>query len=199
LTFGLADVLFLFMSAANEKQARAEAILGELAELGLMLARELAVQAREAEDPEVQVALAGAFHKTSRAVRMTLALDFKLQRDADHLAREAEERAEQRAGREQVAAITLAEPSPREVRKGRVRDLLNRLIWNEAEGDHETYEVIEDDLRVRLDIAAEADGFDDLPLEVIARRIAADMNLSGTLTFTAPTTAPREPAAADTG
>lgn len=191
------------MSVAHEKQARAEAILGELAELGLMLARELAVQAREAEDPQVQVALAGAFHKTSRAVRMTLALDFKLQRDATRLAREAEreaeERAEQRAGREQVAAITLRSPSPREVRKGRVRDLLNRLIWNEAEGDGDDYEVLEDDLRVRLDIAAEADGFDDLPLEVIARRIAADMNLSGTLTFTAPTTAPREPAAADTG
>ncbi|HZZ68966.1 MAG TPA: hypothetical protein VFE18_12405 [Phenylobacterium sp.] len=188
------------MSAANEKQARAEAILGELAELGLMLARDLAVQAREAEDPQVQVALAGAFHKTSRAVRMTLALDFKLQRDAARLAREAEERAEQRAGREQVAAITLAPPSPREVRKGRVRDLLNRLIWNEAEGDSETYEVLEDDLRVRLDIAAEADGFDDLPLEVIARRLAADMNLSGTLTFTAPTVqVAREPAGADTG
>jgi hypothetical protein len=187
------------MTATHEKQARAEAILGELAELGLMLARELAVQAREAEDPQVQVALAGAFHTTSRAVRMTLALDFKLQRDAARLAREAEERAEQRAGREQVAAITLAEPSPREVRKGRVRDLLNRLIWNEAEGDSDDYEVLEDDLRVRLDIAAEAEGFDDLPLEVIARRLAADMNLSGTLTFTAPTTAPREPAGADTG
>src|SRR3569623_3083166 len=78
------------MSGAADKRARAEAMLGELAELGLMLARDLAVQARAAEDAQEKVALAAAFQKTSRAVRLTLALDFQLDRQAARADREAE-------------------------------------------------------------------------------------------------------------
>ena len=48
---------------ATAKRERAEEILGELAELSLMLARDLAVHAREAEDAEEKVALAAAFQK----------------------------------------------------------------------------------------------------------------------------------------
>jgi hypothetical protein len=65
-------------------------MLGELAELGLMLARDLAVQARAAEDTQEKVALTAAFQKTSRAVRLTIALDFKLERDAARAEREAQ-------------------------------------------------------------------------------------------------------------
>jgi hypothetical protein len=73
------------MGERAEKRARAEAILGELAELGLMLARELATQARATEDPAQQAVLATAFQKTSRTVRLTLALDAKLDRVAPRL------------------------------------------------------------------------------------------------------------------
>src|ERR1700710_1254644 len=70
------------MSRNTDKKARAEAILGELVELSLVVARELATRVRESEDTEETVALAGAFQKVSRVVRLTLALDAKLERDA---------------------------------------------------------------------------------------------------------------------
>src|SRR5882724_9142321 len=78
------------MPCQPEKWARAEAMLGEIAELALMVARELAVRTRESEDVDQTVALADAFQKVSRVVRLTLALDFKLERDAARDAREAE-------------------------------------------------------------------------------------------------------------
>src|ERR1700761_2618492 len=170
--------------ASPTKQARAEAILGELAEPGLMLARELAIQARATEDPDAQVALVSAFQKTSRTVRLTLALDFKLQRDAARAAREAEDAERDRIQREELAAARPRPLSPRQVRKERVRSLLNRLIWNEAEGDTEEHEILYDDLPARLDEASEVEGFEDLPIEAVARQIADDMGLSGTLTIT---------------
>ena len=54
-----------------------------------MLARELAVCARASEDAGEAGALAGAFQKTLRAVRLTMALDLKLDRDAAREARTA--------------------------------------------------------------------------------------------------------------
>jgi hypothetical protein len=162
-----------------------------------MLARELAVQARAAEDSETQVALVGAFQKTSRTVRLTLALDFKLQRDAARATREDAAAEAKRAEREQLAALP-APAAPRQVRKDRARKLLNRLIWNEAEGDSEEYDILHADLSARLDEAAEAEGFEDLPIEVVARQVAKDMGLSGTLTFTGAIPAVR-PATADSG
>jgi hypothetical protein len=83
--------MFLFCSSDSiAKRERAEEILGELAELGLMLARDLATQARAAEDTDEKISLTAAFQKTSRTVRLTLALDFKLGRDAARAEREAQ-------------------------------------------------------------------------------------------------------------
>ena len=98
------------MSCQPEKRARAEAMLGELAELGLMVARELAVRTRECEDVDQTVALAGAFQKVSRVVRLTVALDFKLERDAARdaqaQAREAE-KAQAEAAQQRPVLIIL--------------------------------------------------------------------------------------------
>jgi hypothetical protein len=201
------------MSCQPEKQARAEAMLGELAELGLMVARELAVRTRESEDVDQTVALAGAFQKVSRVVRLTLALDFKLERDAAREARaEAREDEDARAKAEaaEAAEIRHAQSSahnrdPVEVRKSRVANLLNRLIWNECEGDSEEYEVLSDDLSTRLHEAGLSADFTTLPVEVIARRVIADMGLSGELALSlgeAPASngqAYRPPEPADTG
>jgi hypothetical protein len=175
------------MSGQSEKQARAEAMLGELAELGLMVAKELAVRLRESEDLDQTVALAGAFQKVSRVVRLTLALDVKLDRDAARDAREAEKAradaeavvAEQDRAAARGAALAPTTPSPIEARKGRVRNLLGRLLWTESEGDSEEYDVLFDDLAARLDEAALSDDFETLPIEIIARRVIADMGLSG--------------------
>src|SRR5258708_23287769 len=80
---------FCSMTCQSEKRGRAEAMLGEVAELALMVARELAVRTRESEDVDQTVALADAFQKVSRVVRLSLALDFKLDRDATRDARAA--------------------------------------------------------------------------------------------------------------
>src|SRR3954447_426547 len=73
---------FCSMTRNTDKQARCEAMLGELAELSLVVARELAVRLRASEDTNETVALAGAFQKMSRVMRLTLALDAKLEREA---------------------------------------------------------------------------------------------------------------------
>ena len=170
------------MSSPSEKQPRAETMLGELAELGLMVAKELATRLRESEDVEATVALAAAFQKTSRVVRLTLALDLKLERDAAREAREAQKAAAEAADQrraETARATPHPAPHPIEVRKDRVRSLLNRLLWNESEGDEEDYEILRDDLWARLDEAALSPDFEDLPIETLARRMIADMGLSG--------------------
>jgi hypothetical protein len=152
----------------------------------LVVARELAVRTRESEDVDQTVALAGAFQKVSRVVRLTLALNFKLERDfvrdARDAAREAET-AEAEAARHGRIAAACAAPTLIQARKSRVRSLLNRLLWNESEGDSEDYEVLLDDLSARLDEAALSDDFETLPIEVLARRVIADMGLSGELTL----------------
>jgi hypothetical protein len=198
-----------------DKQARAEAMLGELAELGLMVARELAVRLRETEDAEEAVALAGAFQNASRAVRLTLALDAKLERDAAAEARETDKRraeaeaqaahdAHWRQVKEERAAAAAQPADPIEARKDRVRGLVNRLLWNESEGDEEDYEVLTEDLNARLDEAALSPDFEDLPIETLTRRLIADMDLPGRfeLTLGGPRVAPRrepQPQLTDTG
>ncbi|THD64437.1 hypothetical protein [Phenylobacterium sp.] len=159
-------------------------MLGELAELGLMLARDLAVAARAAEAPEEKAALVGAFQKTSRTVRLTLALDFKLARDAEAQAAEARLRESQILQAAEAARRPLTEPTPTENQKRRVRNVLNRLLWTESEGDQEEYEVLVEDLDARLYEAEDTPGFAEMPIEVLAGKLAADMRLSGELVVT---------------
>jgi hypothetical protein len=187
-------------------------MLGEIAELALMVARELAVRSHESEDVDQAVALADAFQKVSRVMRLTLALDFKLDRDATRDARDAARQAEKAeadaATQRRLSALGLlalgAAQGPVEARKTRVSNLGNRLLWNECEGDSEDYEVLFDDLSARLDEAALSADFETLPIEVLARRVIADMGLSGELTLNLGETPdgdtpPRTPELADTG
>jgi hypothetical protein len=205
---------FCSMTGTAAKSERSEQILGELAELSLMLARDLAVQARAAEDTEEKVALTAAFQKMARTARLTLALDAKLDRDAARdaaavakAAREAAADATLRESRIMEAAEAahrhLTEPSPEENQKRRVKGVLNRLLWNESEGDEEEYEVLLEDLDARLYEAEDAPGFADMPIEVLAQKLAADMRLCGELVVTTaerivPANTPTPPLA-DTG
>jgi hypothetical protein len=173
------------MGCQPQKQARAEAMLGELAELALMVAKDLAVRVRECEDADQAVALANAFQKTSRVLRLTLALDLKLDRDAARAVREAErvEAEKTEAARAVYAPSPARAPTAVEARKARVGKLLNRLIWNESEGDTEEFDILREDLSARLDEAALSADFETLPIETLARRVIADMDLSGDLTL----------------
>ncbi len=205
------------MSDTAAKRERAEQVLGELAELGLMLARDLAVAARAAETTEEKTALVAAFQKTSRAVRLTLALDAQFDRqaarDARDAAREAAAQAADARLREsrimqaaEAAHRHLTDPAPEAIQKRRVRAVLNRLLWTEAEGDPEEYEVLVEDLDARLYEAEDAPGFAEMPIEVLAQKLKADMRLSGELVVTtaaaftpANAPAPPPPPLADTG
>ena len=191
----MTGVFLLFTSETAAKRERAEQILGELAELSLVLARDLAVQARAAEETDEKVALTAAFQKTARTARLTIALDAKLDRDAARdaaaVAREAAAAAADAQLREsrimqaaRAAHVAMTDPSPEENQKRRVKGVLNRLLWTEAEGDQEDYEVLVDDLDARLYEAEDAPGFADMPIEVLAGKLKADMGLSGELVVT---------------
>ena len=168
-------------------------MLGELAEHALMVAKDLAVRLRGCEDASEAVALADAFQKASRVVRLTLALGFKLERDAAReaqaQAREAEKTAAEKTeieARAQAEAARNAprparEPDPVEDRQDRVRGLMKCLLWNECEGDEEEYEILREDLTARLDEAARSPDFETIPIETLAGRVIADMDLVGDL------------------
>ena len=169
------------MSDTPEKRARAETILGELAEHALVVAKELAIRMRETEDADQAVAFADAFHKVSRVVRLTIALDFKLDRDA---ARDAREQARETdricAGMEADLPPPDASPQAKAAAcQVRVRKLANRLIWSESEGDGPEYDLLFQELDARMERAVLAEETKHLPIETLARRIAADLGLSG--------------------
>jgi hypothetical protein len=185
-------------------------MLGELAELSLVVAKELASRLRASETPEEAVALAGAYQKVTRVVRLTLALDAKLERDAERDAR-AEAREDREietlaqkaeagaAERQRLAAISNRVRHPVDVQKDRVCALLKRLLWTESEGDSEEFDVLYDDLSARLDEAARDPAFLDIPIEVLAGRMIADMGLCGTLTLRVGEAPAAAPQPADTG
>ena len=207
------------MSSETHIQARTDAILGEMAELGLLVIKELATRFRESEDREDAVAYNGALDKTYRSVRLTLALKDRLTRqaasDAKAEAQEAKaaEAAEAKAeaaraaetAREAARAAEAARPAtPVEARKARVYNLLRRPLWNESEGEDETYEILTDELDSRLDEAARHPELLDLPLETLARRILADFGVAAPfkLSLCEPPRAAApvpDPAVADTG
>lgn len=64
----------------SEMSARHSAVLARLTELGLALAERVQAQAMAAEGPEDLDRMSQAFHRVSRSVRMSLALEAKLAR-----------------------------------------------------------------------------------------------------------------------
>jgi hypothetical protein len=111
------------MSDAAETTERHALMLGELAELGLALARDLQGRALGAADVGEAADAARAFHAVARTVRQSLALEARLRRE---LKRETREDGVHRAK---------ADFSARERRGDQVRAAVTRLAWTEAEGD----------------------------------------------------------------
>lgn len=90
------------------------ALLDELVELGMSLARDVQAAALAAETVEEKASLAAAFHRVARTVRQSLALRQRLLNEARRLAAER--------AREAVA-----------VHKAQVRARVREMVWNEAE------------------------------------------------------------------
>ena len=145
-----------------ERHARG---LAELTELGLSLARDLHACALAEPDPKTKAETALAFHRVSRSVRQSMALEAKLKRDLTRQDREA-----------RADAVQAAETRVR-TRKAQVRAAVERLIWTEAEGDEEAERLI-DELAEHLEEAALHQGFADDPVENHIARLRADLGLS---------------------
>jgi hypothetical protein len=152
-------------------------ILAELAELGLSLARAVHEKALAAETPAELAEMTLAFHRISRSVRQTLALEAKLERDRAR--RDLEVRAEADRGRQEAA----------ERRKRQVRIAVERTIWAERESYDEAERLI-DELDDILTEEALSDEFLAGPVEAHIERIRQDLGLSG-----APADAPAKDAA----
>jgi hypothetical protein len=110
-------------------------ILAELAGMGVMLARELQERAIGAETVEEITRLAQAFHTVSRGVRQSLALEMKVIRMRNQLAREAKAEAAEEARRLREARA----PSVWS-RTNAVATQVERLIYNEAEFESEDFD-----------------------------------------------------------
>ncbi|RAK69097.1 hypothetical protein DJ019_03570 [Phenylobacterium kunshanense] len=128
-------------------------------------AEKLDVAIEAADEPETLTALVGSLHKVGRALRTSIALEAKLERDAAADARAAAEAGEARAGR----AV--------ETRKARVRDAVERRIWTEL--DPAEAEVWTADFDERLETEALDDAFTDEPLDDQVERLARDLGLTG--------------------
>lgn len=117
------------------------------------------------EDAGELCGLIAALGKAGRALRMSIALETKLIRDAARDAREAEARQASAAGR----AV--------EARRARVAGAVDRMIWTELDpGDAQ---VATGELHERLDAEALDEGFADEPVEAQIERIAGLLGLTG--------------------
>lgn len=166
------------------RRERQDAVLAELSELGLTLARDLHARALAAETPQDTDRLSLAFQRVSRGVRQTFALELKIERDRRLVQRE-DAQADRAAEQAAQPSFTERWNTPGEQRKTRVRQALTRLIWNEAEGDEDEIEILDADLESRLYEASLRDDFLDVPIEALIRQIKSDMALCGDLVITA--------------
>lgn len=152
------------MSDRADMAERHGALLAQLAERGMALACALQERALAAETPAEMRDLALAFHRISRTVRQSLALEAKLARDGDRAAREARAEAE-RTGAAQA-----------ERRVAQVRAAVSRGIRDAYYGfDAEN---LEGELTERLEAEALDDRFLDEDLDAQIARLCADLGLA---------------------
>jgi hypothetical protein len=111
------------MSDPSEKIARQDRILAELSELAIGVARDLAGRVSAAETVQDAAAAASAFHSVGRAVRQTIALEMKLQRDRKAL------------DREDSAHAAGARAASIKQRRLHLRSTVRHMVWTEAEKD----------------------------------------------------------------
>ena len=134
-------------------------VLSELTELGLSVARDLEARCRSAASREDAEGLALAFHRIARSVRLTLALEARLERDRRSGWRDERAHAAHRV----------------QVRKAQVRAALARCVYTEREADEA--EALLDEVEERLEDDALFDAFLEGPVEACIARIRKDLGL----------------------
>jgi hypothetical protein len=148
------------MADLEEMAKEQDQMLRELAELGMSFARKLEARVDLVTSVGDAQALALAFHRIQRGVRLTLALRTKLARD--HL----------EIGKLERAAAQKAV----ERRKAQVTGVLDREIFTD-EADQDTADHLSERLTERLDAESLLDDFLNGPLDHVIARIRNDLGL----------------------
>ena len=173
----------MFTPNAAEMAERHGRILARLAELGLAHAERLHAQAMAADDPKSSAELGLSFHRVSRSIRQSIALEARLVRDA-----QAAERQERQAEHKLQTFRDEVDPSadiPRDQRridrrKDEIREPVLKAIWDEVEReDPEHADYLTDLLEQRLELYGRSNGFGLEPLEAQLARFYADFDLKG--------------------
>ena len=159
----------MFMLDAVEMAERHGRILARLSEVGLAHAERLHEQAMAAEAPKSAAELGLTFHRVSRSIRHSIALEAKLVRDAQ--AAERQNRAAQQDLHAFRADVDPFADLPRDQRridkrKDEIREPVLKAIWDEVEredAEHAGY--LEDLLEQRLELFGRSNGFGLEPLE----------------------------------
>ena len=144
----------------HQRHAR---MLARYAELALSLAEQLHADAMAAETPDQRAVLAGAFHRICRSGRQSMALEARLVREA---AREA---------RAEAGLVQAAREARIELRKKRLAQAVEPLIWTEVE-DEDQLEALQD-LKLCLAEEALSEAFLDEPLETQLARLCDALGL----------------------
>jgi len=154
----------MFMSSDADMTQRHGALLAELAEIGMAMARGLRDELEAAEAPEAKARAVAAFPKVARAVRQCVALEARLARDATRAAVEDEERARR--------------DTEHRVRRRRAKVVvwMQRAICNDGEDVDLAMERMED-LRERLDENLLDADFADRPLGEILVDLCIELGL----------------------
>jgi len=155
------------MADAPDMTERHAAILAELAEIGMTIARGLQAQVLAAETPEATAQAVAAYPRVARAVRQSLALEARLKRDARRAAVEVEAHAR----RELDLRIRR--------RKALVRAEMRRAIGDATpDDDDELFHDRIEDLRERLDTDLLDADFADRPLEEVIADLCIQLGLA---------------------
>ncbi len=145
---------------------RHAAILAELAEIGMVMARGLREEVETAETPEARARAVATFPRLARAVRQTLALETRFRRDAarDRVAADA------RVATEMTGQIRR--------RKAQVRLWMQRAICNETPDDKDVAEARLYDLYERLDDAVLEEDFARAPFPQVIAYLHRELGLT---------------------
>ncbi len=144
---------------------RHAATLARVAEAAERLAMMHLDRALSCDDPKIEAQATAAFHRATRALRQSLALEAKLVRDAERAGREA-------AARERVELGRRSDH-----RKARIRAAGTYLIWNEAENAAEA-ERLDGELDDLIDIEALTEGFTGADLDAQVSRLCAELGVT---------------------
>lgn len=157
------------LAAAHARAQQRLAMLHELAEIGMRLARRLDAQAEEPDAGDVGL----VFSRIARAVRQTLALEARLEAELAGLTRQAA--AERERAAEQAAR------APYYARGRIVRRAVVRAI--EADTDDDDVEQLVEDLDERLCDREDDADFLDRPIGELVASICKDLGVRADLSL----------------